>query len=175
MLTQIQTRVVRVIAFGSWTLGKSEWNYCVTNAELLAIKYFMEYYKHYLLGQCFRLCSDLKVLKWLFSLKEPKLRVARWIKALSEFYFKVWPNKKHKKQMHCPAWSPNLRNCSCPPMEESRLPCKTWQKCLRWAELMWGEILGVPTISGATHAESSQALRIVSKGADLPEWENPYL
>ena len=50
VLMQIQSRVEKVIAYGSQTLGKAERNYCATDRELLAVKYFMEYYKHYLLG-----------------------------------------------------------------------------------------------------------------------------
>ena len=97
VLMQIQSGVEKVIAYGSQTLGKAERNYCATDRELLAVKYFMEYYKHYLLGQHFRVCSDHEALKWLFSLKEPKHRIARWIEVLSEFDFEVkyWPSKKH--------------------------------------------------------------------------------
>ena len=50
VLMQIQSGVEKVIAYGSQTLGKAERNYCATDRELLAVKYFMEYYKHYLLG-----------------------------------------------------------------------------------------------------------------------------
>ena len=46
VLAQIQIGVERV----SQTLAKSEWNYCATDRELLTVKYFVEYYKHYLLG-----------------------------------------------------------------------------------------------------------------------------
>ena len=52
-----------MIAYGSQTLGKAERNYCVTDRELLAVKYFMEYYKHYLLGRRFRVHSDHEALK----------------------------------------------------------------------------------------------------------------
>ena len=72
VLMQIQSGVEKVIAYGSQTLGKAERNYCATDRELLAVKYFMEYYKQYLLGRHFRVHSDHEALKWLFSLKEPK-------------------------------------------------------------------------------------------------------
>ena len=72
VLMQIQSGVEKVIAYGSQTLSKPERNYCATDRELLAVKYFMEYYKHYLLGRHFRVRSDHEALKWLFSLKEPK-------------------------------------------------------------------------------------------------------
>ena len=149
VLTQIQTRVEEVIAYCSQTLGKSEQNYCASDKELLVVMYFMEYYKHYLLDQCFRVHSNHKALKWLFSLKETKHRVAMWTEALSEFDFKVeyQQGKKMEMQMHCPGAQaqrtvPALHQQTA---EECRLPCKVCKKCLRWAEHMWGELPGVPT------------------------------
>ena len=41
VLTQIQAGVEMVISYGSQILSKSEWKYCVTIRELLAVKYFM--------------------------------------------------------------------------------------------------------------------------------------
>ena len=72
VLSQVQNGVERVIAYSSKTLGKAERNYCVTDRELLAVKYFMEYHKHYLLGREFVVRTDHQALKWLFSLQEPK-------------------------------------------------------------------------------------------------------
>ena len=70
VLSQKPSNEEKVIAYGSQTLGKSERNYCATDRELLAVKYFMEYYKHYLLGCHFRVRSEHQALKWLFSMKE---------------------------------------------------------------------------------------------------------
>ena len=81
VLSQVQLGREKVIAFGSRSLGKSERNYCATDRELLVLKYFVQYYKHYLLGRKFVVRSDHESLKWLYSLKEPKHRIARWIEA----------------------------------------------------------------------------------------------
>ena len=62
-----------MIAYGSRTLSRAERNYCVTDHELLAVRYFMEYYKQYLLGRKFLVRTDHQALKWLFSLKEPRI------------------------------------------------------------------------------------------------------
>ena len=43
VLSQVQDGKERVIAFGSRTLSPAERNYCVTDHELLAIRYFMGY------------------------------------------------------------------------------------------------------------------------------------
>ena len=98
---------------------QSERNYCATDQEILAIKYFMEYYKHYPIGHHFRVRSDHKALKWLFSMKEPKHHIAQWIKVLSEFDFELeyCPVKKHGNAAAL-SRSPNPRDCSCPIAEE---------------------------------------------------------
>ena len=79
VLSQKQSNVEKVIAYGSQTLGKSERNYCASDRELFAIKNFIECYKHDLLGCHFRVRSDHKALKLLFSMKEPKHHIAWWI------------------------------------------------------------------------------------------------
>lgn len=84
VLSQEQDGQEKVVAYGSHTLGKSERNYCVTDKELLAVRYFIEYYKQYLLGREFIVRTDHQALVWLFSLKEPKRRIARWIEILSQ-------------------------------------------------------------------------------------------
>ena len=68
VLSQVQNGVERVIAYGSRTLCRAERNYCVTDRELLAVKYFVEHYKQYLLGWKFTVRSDHQALRWLFSL-----------------------------------------------------------------------------------------------------------
>ena len=77
VLSQKQSNVEKVVAYGSQTLGKSERNYCATDQELLAIKYFTKFYKHYLLACHSRVRSDHEALKWLLSMKEPKHHIAR--------------------------------------------------------------------------------------------------
>jgi hypothetical protein len=97
VLSQIQNGRLRVIAYGSRTLNKAEKNYCITDKELLAVLYFIEYYRKYLLGRAFTVRTDHQVLIWLFSLKEPKGRIARWVEILSAFDLTVEyrPGSKH--------------------------------------------------------------------------------
>ena len=85
ILSQVQDGVEHVIAYGSRTLSKPEQNYCVTDQELLAVRFFMEYNKHYLLGRQFVVRTDHQALKWLYSLREPKDRIARWLETLSAY------------------------------------------------------------------------------------------
>ena len=68
VLSQVQVGVGHVIAYGSRTLSKAERNHCVTNRELLAVRYFMEYYKQYLLRRKFLARTDHEALQWLYNL-----------------------------------------------------------------------------------------------------------
>ena len=77
VLSQNQNGEIRVIAYGSRTLNHAECNYCITDKELLAVRYFVEYYRQHLLGRTFTVRTDHQALIWLFSLKEPKGRIAR--------------------------------------------------------------------------------------------------
>ena len=141
VLSQVQLGREKVIAFGSRSLGKSERNYCATDRELLALKYFVQYYKHYLLGRKFVVRSDHESLKWLYSLKEPKHRIARWIEVLSEFDFELEyrPGRKHSNA-DAMSRCPNPRQCSCNVVVEHDLPCKACKKCLHRAEQMIGTL-----------------------------------
>ena len=78
VLSQIQEGKERVIAYGSRILNKAERNYCVTDKELLALRYFIEYYRQYLLGRRFTVRTDHQALSYLFSFKEPKGKLARF-------------------------------------------------------------------------------------------------
>ena len=97
VLSQVQNGREHVIAYGSHTLSPTERNYCVTDRELLAVLYFTEYYRHYLKGCIFTVRTDHQALRWLFSLKKPKDRIACWIVHFSEFTFSVEyrPGNKH--------------------------------------------------------------------------------
>ena len=87
VLSQEQNGREQVIAYGSRALNRAERNYCVTHKELLAIRYFVEYYRQYLLGRRFRVRSDHQALVFLFKIPEPCGRVARWIEIWSAYDF----------------------------------------------------------------------------------------
>jgi hypothetical protein len=140
VLSQIQIGCERVIAYGSRTLNKAEQNYCVTDRELLAVKHFIEYYKHYLLGRKFLVRSDHQALKWLFSLKDPKSRIARWIEMLSAYDFSVEfrPGAKHGNA-DAMSRCPDPQQCQC---DAEPLSCGPCSKCLSRSEQMQSSLLG---------------------------------
>ena len=130
ILSQIQDGQERVIGYASRTMNKSEKNYCVTDKELLAVKFFIEYFRQYLIGRRFIVRSDHQALKWLFSLKEPKGRIARWIEILSAFDFSV-EYRAGKKHQNADALSrcPNVRECKCITGNVLELKCGPCRKC----------------------------------------------
>ena len=76
ILHQVQNGQERVITYSSRALNKAE-KYCITEKKLLAVRYFIEYFRQYLLGINFKVRSDHQALVWLFRLREPKGKIAR--------------------------------------------------------------------------------------------------
>ena len=99
----------RVVAFGSRLLSKSERNYCVTRRELLAVIFFTNQFRPYLLGRHFQLRTDHGALTWLMNFKEPEGQMARWLEKLQEFDFEI-RHRRGRKHTNADALS--------------RLPCK---------------------------------------------------
>ena len=138
VLSQVQNGEERVIAYGSRSLNRAETNYCVTDKELLAIKYFVEYFRHYLLGQHFVVRSDHLPLKFLFSMKNPTGRIARWIEILSGFDFEV-QYRRGSRHQNADSMSRcrNPKDCSCSDIDnDESLKCGPCKKCLKRAEQM---------------------------------------
>ena len=133
VLSQVQNGKPRVIAYASRSLSKSERNYCVTDKVLLAVVYFVQYFRYYILGRKFLVRSDHQALRWLFSLREPKGRVSRWIEILSAYNFEIEyrPGKQHGNadgMSRCP----NPRECTCSEQEVD-LKCGPCNKCVKRA------------------------------------------
>ena len=58
VLSQVQARAERMIAYTSRTYSKAEVNYCTTRQELLAVFHFVKQFKQYLLGCEFVIRTD---------------------------------------------------------------------------------------------------------------------
>ncbi len=138
VLSQIQGARERVIAYASRAMNKAERNYCITEQELLAVVYFVQYFRQYLLGRKFIVRTDHQALVWLFSLKEPSGKIARWIEILAQYNFQI-EYRSGKKQGHCDALSrcPSPKECTCADIDMSEpLKCGPCKKCQRRAETM---------------------------------------
>jgi hypothetical protein len=87
VLSQIQDRQERVIAYYSNTLNKAEINYCITQRELLAIVRTLEHFNKCLYGQEFHLCTDHSAFTWLVSFKNLEGQTACRIQRLQGYNF----------------------------------------------------------------------------------------
>lgn len=164
VLTQIQDGRERVIAYGSKTLNKSERNYCITDKELLAVKYFVEYYRQYLLGRKFLIRTDHQALIWQCSLKEPKGRIARWMEILSAFDFKIQhrPGNKHN---NADTMSRHMDLTNSEGTEHAGLRCGPCTKCQRRTHEMQGS-LGQAEIGNTSQGGKTQVVRTRTQSAE---------
>ena len=89
MLSQEQDGQEWVIAYGAWRLQPNKRNYTSTKGELLAVIFFLQYYKYYLLHRPFILRTDNRALTWIRSLESPTGMILRWLEILARFDFTV--------------------------------------------------------------------------------------
>jgi transposase InsO family protein len=89
VLSQKQEGVEKVIAYASRSLDRREQNYCVTRKELLAVVYFLRYFKQYLLGRSFVVRTDHAALTWLKRTPDPIGQQARWLEQMEEYTFSI--------------------------------------------------------------------------------------
>lgn len=82
--------------------------------------------------------SDHQALRWIFTLREPKTRVARWLEILSAYDFSV-ECRRGQKHSNADATSRclNPRQCECSEQDTLvPLKCGPCKKCRRRAEDM---------------------------------------
>lgn len=78
-----------VLSYASRTLNVHEKNYCTTRKEMLAVVWFVRYFRPYLYGREFIVRTDHSSLRWLYNFWEPEGQVARWLQVLGEYNFVV--------------------------------------------------------------------------------------
>ena len=163
VLSQMQDGRERVIAYASRSLNKAEKNYCVTDKELLAVRYFMEYFRQYLLGRKFVVRTDHQALVWLFRAKEPKGRVARWIEILSAYQFSIEyrPGTSHGNADSLSRCD-NPKDCHCAEVDDLEdLRCGPCGKCRKRLECV-----PEPTFARAVNTRSK------SRNNDASYWKD---
>ena len=167
VLSQIQSGRERVIAYASRSTNKAERNYCITEQELLAVVYMIQYFRQYLLGRHFIVRTDHQALVWLFSMKEPNGKIARWIEILSAFDFSI-EYRPGRKMGHCDALSrcETPTDCRCDEVDMSEpLKCGPCAKCRRRAEIMVAKTKS----TGLEEAHASQQDGMLDVCSDLQQ------
>nr|GEZ93042.1 reverse transcriptase domain-containing protein [Tanacetum cinerariifolium] len=84
---------LKLIHYASKTMTQAEANYTTTEKEILAVVYAFEKFHSYLIMNKSIVYTNHSALKYLFSKKDAKARLLRWILLLQEFDFKVIDTK----------------------------------------------------------------------------------
>ncbi|CAN6725422.1 unnamed protein product [Malus baccata var. baccata] len=93
VLGQRKEKRPHVIYYASRTLNDAQLNYSTTEKELLAVVFALDKFRSYLLGTKVIIYTDHAALKYLFTKKEAKARLIRWMLLLQEFDIKIRDKK----------------------------------------------------------------------------------
>lgn len=89
VLTQHQEDGEKVVCYLSRSLNKNERKFTTTEKECLAVLFAIEKLRPYIEGTKFTVVTDHFSLKWLFSIKDPVGRIARWAVRLQQYDFDI--------------------------------------------------------------------------------------
>ena len=98
---------------------------------MLAVRFFLEYYRQYLLGRKVIVRTDHQAVRYLFTIREPTGRVARWIEILSAYQLEIEyrPGSRH---LNADALSrcTNPSDCQCSEVDTLEpLRCGPCKRC----------------------------------------------
>lgn len=79
----------RPIAYYSKTLNSAQQRYPSVERELLAVIMLVKHFRPYLLNNKFKIVTDCRALKYIFSLKDPSSRLVRFALLLSQYEYEV--------------------------------------------------------------------------------------
>ncbi|CAN6560275.1 unnamed protein product [Malus baccata var. baccata] len=94
VLGQRKEKRPHVIYYASRTLNDEQLNYSTTEKELLAVVFALDKFRSYLLGTKVIIYTDHAALKYLFTKKEAKPQLIRWMLLLQEFDIEIRDKKR---------------------------------------------------------------------------------
>ena len=77
----------RVVAYGSRQLKNHEQNYPTHDMKLATVVFALKIWHHYLYGEQFKVYSDHKILKYIFTQRDLNMRQHRWMEFLEDYDF----------------------------------------------------------------------------------------
>ena len=77
----------RVVAYGSRQLNNHEHSYPTHDMELAGIDFALKVWHHYLYSEQFKVFSDHKSLKYIFTQRDLNMRQCRWMEYLEDYDF----------------------------------------------------------------------------------------
>ena len=83
----------RILEFASRVLTSAERNYSVTERVCLAVVWAIGKFRPYIDGYEFKVVTDHSSLRWLYQMKNPTSRLARWALELQGHKFTI----EHRK------------------------------------------------------------------------------
>ena len=89
VLSQMQHREEKVVAYYSHAMSHSERQYCITRWELLAVVKSVQHFHPYLYGRHLTICTDHAALRWLLSFRNLEGQIARWLERLQQNDFEI--------------------------------------------------------------------------------------
>ncbi|CAN6691927.1 unnamed protein product [Malus baccata var. baccata] len=93
VLGQRKNKLPHVIYYASCTLNDAQLNYSTTEKQLLAVVFALDKFRSYLIGTKVIVFTDHVALKYLFTKKEAKPRLIRWMLLLQEFDIEIKDKK----------------------------------------------------------------------------------
>jgi hypothetical protein len=93
VLGQSKDKKHYAISYASKTLTGPQLNYATTEKELLVVVFAIKKFRSYLLGAKVIVYTDHSALKYLFTKKDAKPRLIRWILLLQEFDLEIRDKK----------------------------------------------------------------------------------
>ena len=82
-----------MIYYASKVITEAQVNYATTEKELLAVVYYFDKFRSYLIGFKVIVYTDHSALRYLFAKKDAKPRLLRWILLLQEFDLEIKDKK----------------------------------------------------------------------------------
>ncbi|KAI3450351.1 hypothetical protein Pfo_007016 [Paulownia fortunei] len=93
MLGQRKDKIFRAIYYASQTLDDVQQNYTTTEKELLAVVFAFDKFRAYLVGTKVIIYTDHAAIRYLFTKKDVKPKLIRWILLLQEFDIEIKDKK----------------------------------------------------------------------------------
>lgn len=91
VLSQYDGDVEHPVYYASKTLNPAQRHYSATARECLAVKWACDLFRPYLIGRPFKVYTDHAALKWLFTKRDLKSMLVRWILELQEYDMTIIP------------------------------------------------------------------------------------
>ncbi|CAA7033402.1 unnamed protein product [Microthlaspi erraticum] len=84
---------MNVIYYASRTLDDAQTRYATTEKELLAVVFAFDKFRSYIVGSKVIVHTDHAALKYLYTKKDAKPRLIRWVLLLQEFDIEIVDKK----------------------------------------------------------------------------------